>query len=291
MSGEKKWFIDLQHSFGTVEPEWYAGQCPFIINEKDGGESVIVAPAAPDVLMFSLDCETGKERWRTPNPFGWTMTHASVIPMKLDDGRQTSVYFGKGGAAGIDANNGNILWSTEDWRIEIATCPSPVPLPDNRIFCCGGYLSGSVMLQIGVDSAGKCSAKTLFRLKDAVFGSEQQTPVCYNGHIFGIRQRDKEFVCLSADGKLIWHSGSKGRFGSGPYILIENDGDKNKKPFFLILDDDGKLTACAASVEKYTPLFEVEVLEGHACWSPMAMAAGYLLVRSQDTMACLDMKE
>ncbi|MCL2744596.1 MAG: PQQ-binding-like beta-propeller repeat protein, partial [Planctomycetaceae bacterium] len=138
MTGEKKWFIDLQHTFGTTEPEWYAGQCPFIVTEKDGSESVIIAPAGTDVLLFSLDCETGNERWRTPNPFGWTMTHASVMPMKLDDGRHTYVYFGKGGVVGVDAENGNILWDTTDWRIEIATCPSPVPLPNNRIFCCGG---------------------------------------------------------------------------------------------------------------------------------------------------------
>ncbi|MDR1964041.1 MAG: PQQ-like beta-propeller repeat protein [Planctomycetaceae bacterium] len=283
-TGEEKWFLDLQHDYGTTEPEWYAGQCPLIVSQSDGSEVAVLAPAGPEVLLMTVDCETGKEVWRTPNPFGWTMTHSSIAPMNLD-GRKTFVYFGKGGVVGVDAADGKILWSTTDWQIEIATCPSPVILPDNRIFCCGGYLSGSVMLQIGTDSSqpGGYQSNTLYRLKDALFGSEQQTPIFFDNHLFGIRQRDKEFVCLSLDGQVVWHSGAKGRFGSGPYLLADG--------MFLILDDNGKLTACEASTAGYRMLFESEVLDDHGCWAPMAMVAGRLLLRDQVFMVCLDLRE
>lgn len=288
-SGQEKWFIDLKHDYGTTEPEWYAGQCPLIV-DLNGKEAAIIAPAGPDVLLTAIDCESGKEIWRSPNPFGWTMTHVSIVPMTLDDGRKTYVYCGKGGVVGIDANDGRILWSTMDWQIEIATCPSPVPLPDNRIFCCGGYLSGSVMLQISADSTseGGYKSTTLYRLKDAIFGSEQQTPIFFRNHLFGIRQRDKEFVCLSLDGKVVWHSGSKGRFGGGPYLLVDNG---ETEPMFLILDDNGKLTGCEATTEGYRPLFEAEILEDHGAWAPMAMVAGRLLLRDQVYMSCLDFRE
>ncbi|MDR0869962.1 MAG: PQQ-binding-like beta-propeller repeat protein [Planctomycetaceae bacterium] len=289
MTGQEKWFIDLKHTYGTAEPEWYAGQCPFITDK----EAVIAAPAGPDCLLTLIDCGTGKEIWRTPNPFGWTMTHSSIIPMDLD-GKKTFVYCGKGGVVGVDAADGKILWSTTDWQIEIATCPSPVICPGNRIFCCGGYLSGSVMLQVksAVETAEQVPAancKTLFRLKDAVFGSEQQTPILYDNHLFGIRQRDKEFVCLTLDGKVIWHSGSKGRFGGGPYILVNEPDSAN--PVFLIMDDDGKLTACEATTAGYKPLWESQVLDDHGAWSPMAMVNGLLLLRDQTTMKCIDLKE
>ena len=47
------------------------------------------------------------------------------------------------------------------------------------------------------------------RLKASQFGSTQQTPILYQGHLFGIRQRDKELVCLDLAGKEVWHSGGQ----------------------------------------------------------------------------------
>ena len=272
-TGEEKWFINLKTVYGAVEPEWYAAQCPLIVND-----AAILAPGGPEVLMVAIDCETGEERWRTPNPFGWTMTHVSIMPMELN-GRKTYVYCGKDGVVGVDATNGEILWSTPDWRIEIATCPSPVVLPDNRIFLCGGYREGSLMLQIRANG----QPQTLFRLNDRVFGSEQQTPIFFDGHLFGIRQSDKEFVCLDLDGKVVWHSGPKGRFGGGPYILADG--------MFLLLDDGGKLTACEATTAGYRPIFEAQVLDDYGCWAPLAMVDGRLLLRDQTYMKCLDLRE
>ena len=272
MTGEEKWFIDLKKVYGTVEPEWYAAQCPLIADDV-----AILAPAGPEALLTAIDGETGQERWRTPNPFGWTMTHSSVMPMELN-GRKTYIYCGKGGVVGVDAANGTILWSTSDWQIEIATCPSPVVLPDNRVFFCGGYKAGSLMLQILPND----EPQTLFRLNDRVFGSEQQTPIFFDGHLFGIRQNDKEFVCLDLDGKVVWHSGSKGRFGGGPYILADG--------IFLLLDDDGKLTACEATTKGFYPIFEAQILDDHGCWAPLALVAGRLLLRDQVYMKCLDLR-
>lgn len=68
------------------------------------------------------------------------MTHASIVPMKLA-GRRMYVYCGKGGVAGVAADDGTILWQTSEWKISIATCPSPVILPDGKVFLCGGYNS------------------------------------------------------------------------------------------------------------------------------------------------------
>ena len=291
ITGAEKWLIDLRHEYGTTEPDWYAGQCPLIVSLPDhstrGEELAIIAPAGSEALMVALDCETGKEVWRTPNPFGWVMTHVSIVPMPLD-GQLTFVYCGKGGVAGINATDGEILWSTPDWQIEIATCPSPVILPENRIFCCGGYKSGSVMLQIvpamqsGNGQSEKYKAVTQFRLVPSVFGSEQQTPVFYGGHLFGLRENDKQFVCLDLKGKVVWESGRTEKFGSGPFLIADG--------MLLILDDNGKLTGCEAMPTGYRKLFESEVLDGSGCWAPMAIVSGRLLLRSDKLMKCLDMR-
>ena len=283
VTGEEKWLIDLRHVYGTIEPEWYAGQCPLIVTLPDSDQpSAIIAPSGSEALMVALNCETGEEVWQTPNPFGWAMTHVSIAPMILD-GQLTFVYCGKGGVAGINAADGEILWSTSDWQIEIATCPSPVILPDNRIFCSGGYKSGSVMLQIVPAQSKKYNALTLFRLDPRVFGSEQQTPIFYEGYLFGLRENDKQFVCLDLNGKVVWASGRTEKFGSGAYIIADG--------MILIADDDGILSGINAMPTGYQKLFAVEAMEDFACWAPMAIVQGRLLLRDQKTMKCLDLRE
>jgi len=284
LTGEEKWLIDLRHEYGTTEPDWYAGQCPLIVMLPNNNKpSTIIAPAGPEALMVALDCETGEEVWRTPNPFGWQMTHASIAPMELD-GQLTFVYFGGDGLAGVGAVDGEILWSTPTgWRPGMASCPSPVILPENRIFCCGGYNVGSIMLQVTSNPPGKYRANTLFRLEHPVFDSEQQTPIYYAGHIFGLRQFDKQFVCLDLNGKIVWTSGRTEKFGSGPFLVADE--------MILILDDDGKLTGCEATPSGYRKLFEVEdMLDGSACWAPLAIVDGRLLLRDQYFLKCIDLR-
>ena len=73
-------------------------------------------------------------------------------------GKKMYVYCGKGGVAGVSADDGEILWDTTEWKISIATCPSPLILPEGKIFCSGGYNSGAMMLQL-VEQDGKIARR------------------------------------------------------------------------------------------------------------------------------------
>jgi len=274
-TGKFVWMIDLVQEFGATVPQWYAGQCPLI-----EGNRVILAPGG-SALVMAVDCETGEVVWKSANPRAWKMTHVSITPMELA-GRRMYVYCGKGGVAGVASDDGAILWDTTDWKISIATCPSPVVLPEGKIFFCGGYNSGALMLQVS-ESGGKFTAKTLFRLKPDQFGSTQHTPIFHEGHLFGIREKDKQFVCLDLEGREVWSSGSEHRFGLGPYLIADG--------LLYILNDDGLLTLAEASTAAYRPLAQAQVLHGHEAWAPMAMVAGRLLARDFTRMVCLDVAE
>jgi hypothetical protein len=125
----------------------------------------------------------------------------------------------------------------------------------------------------------------LFRLKNTVFGSEQQTPIFHDGHLFGIRENDKQFVCLDLKGNAVWGSGRREQFGSGPSVLADG--------MFLILNDDGELTGCEATSAGFRKLFRVNVFDedARACWAPMAIVSGRLLLRDHLFMKCLDLRE
>ncbi len=289
VSGKLLWSRDMVKDYGTVVPQWYAGQCPLVRGQRteDGGQErdvAVLAPSGTEALMVAIDCETGNEIWRTPNPFRWVMTHTSIMPMKLDE-RDTYVYVGKEGIVGVDATTGEILWTNFDWKIGIATCPSPLVLPENRIFLCGGYESSGAMLKITPTADGKYDAKLAWRQKPMVFRSEQQTPLFFEGHIFGLKQLERKFNCIDLDGKIVWNSGKSdlGPQGAGPYMIADG--------LFLILSDDAVLTLAEATSKEFKPLGSWPILpDAYDAWGPMCFVDGLLILRDLTRMTCIDLR-
>ncbi|MBN1904608.1 MAG: PQQ-binding-like beta-propeller repeat protein, partial [Deltaproteobacteria bacterium] len=227
-----------------------------------------------------LDYRTGEILWKTPNPNGWKMTHSSIVPMNLSSER-SYVYCAGGGVVGVSAEDGRLLWSYPEWRINIANVPTPIIIDKERIFLSGGYNSGAMMLSVKM-AGGAYIPESLFRLGPKVFGSDQQTPILYRGHIFGVRP-DEELVCMDLEGNIKWTSTSANKFGLGPYTII------NK--MIYIMDDEGNLTVAKASPDAYEPLTRAKVLDGHESWGPIVFVSGRLIVRDLTRMKCLDIME
>ena len=280
VTGELLWSRDMVQDYGTIVPQWYNGQCPLVV-----ADTLILAPSGTEALFVAIDCETGEELWRTPNPFGWVMTHTSVAPMKLGE-RDTYVYVGKEGIVGVDANTGEILWVNFEWKIGIATSPSPLILPENRVFLCGEYDSNGAMLQITETVAGKYEGKLLWNKPPPIFRSTQQTPIFYDGHIFGLDKNRRNFTCMDLNGNTVWGSGSKPFFGSfagGPYMVADG--------LFLIVSDSGELTIAEATSREFKPLGTWEVIpDAHESWGPLCFVDGLLILRDLKRMVCLDLR-
>ena len=297
-SGQLQWTVSLVREFGATVPEWYAGQCPLV-----DGDKVILAPGGDNALLLALDLATGKPVWHTPNPHDWKMTHSSIMPMDFA-GRRFYVYCADKGVVGVGATDGALMWETTEWKIGIATVPSPVPLPDGRIFLTGGYGAGSLMLQLstghpltpslspsdgerdgvrGSDGLGNGVAPIwchpLFKLPPEVFGATQHTPILKGNQLYGTRA-DGRFVCLSLDGRVVWSSGPGENFGLGSFLMA---GD-----LIFVLNDSGKLSLIEASPDRLNLLGQSQVLAGRESWGPMALAGDRLFVRNLTRLVCLD---
>ena len=285
-TGDFRWGIDLAKDYGTIVPKWYTGQCPLI----DGGRAIL-APGGKDVLLMAVECDSsGTVAWKTPNPAGWRMTHSSVIPMDFA-GRRMYVYCASGGVAAVAAQDGkawkagDVLWQRDDWQVPFANVPSPVVVGDGLVLLSGGYGGGSMLVRLAEDG-DRLKSEVVWRLeKSKEFGSEQQTPVFYDGHIFGVlpkeaRSLGEQLVCMDTAGKHAWTSGRTGRFGLGPYLVADG--------LLFIMDDSGLLTMAEASAGGYKPLAKAQVIKGHEAWAPMALAGGRLIVRDIKQMVCLD---
>lgn len=283
-TGNLLWGLDVAKEYESEVPLWYTGQCPLIDN------NLAIIATGGKALMVAIDCATGQKVWETPNPNGWKMSHSSVIPFTFG-GRKMFVYSPIGALVGIAADGpdaGKILWETTAWNHTVIA-PSPVCMPDGKIFITAGYGSGSMMLQLK-ESGGKFSVEVLteYLPKDGL-SSEQQTPILWQGHLFGIMPKDggtmrNQMICVNpADPKKpVWISGQENRFGLGPYFMADGK--------LFILNDDATLTIARPSTSGYIQLEQVKIIEdGHDAWAPFALANGYLLMRDSKKMVCIDL--
>ena len=282
-SGDFRWGFDLAADFGTKVPLWYTGQCPLI-----DGETVVLAVCGRDDLMLGVDLMSGEVLWRTPNPRGWDMSHSSVMPLTLA-GRRTYVYPAMGGLVGVAADGpdaGTVLWETTEWNLAVVA-PSAVAVGSDRLLVTAGYGAGSMIFHIQADGNGFTATKeTTFDKR--TFGCEQQTPIWYREHLYGVMPADagglnRQLVCVAPDGTLRWSSGQDRRFGLGPFMIAGNR--------LFALAEDGELIMAETSTTEYRELAAAKVLDGREAWAPMAIAGTRLLVRDNGIMRCLDISD
>lgn len=283
-TGDFRWGIDIAKEYNSEVPLWYTGQCPLI----DDGKAIIATGG--NALLIAIDLETGEKVWETANPEGWKMSHSSVMPFTYA-GRRMYVYSAIGALVGIAADGedaGELLWSTTVWNHSVVA-PSPVCMPDGKIFMTAGYGAGAMMAQL-TEKNGHFAIEVLSKYppRDGL-ACEQQTPVYWQGHLFGIKPKDggaerNQLVCVHPDNPLVnvWASGPENRFGLGPYFIADNK--------LFILRDDGTLFIAQPGTERYIQIDEVKVIEdGHDAWAPFALADGYLLMRDATTLVCIDL--
>ena len=272
-TGRRLWRMDMASDFGTAVPAWYAGQCPLL-----DGDRVILAPGA-DPLMMAVDLASGKVLWRTPNPGGWGMTHSSIAAMDFNGQRQY-VYCTTNGVVGVAANDGKLLWTKPDWKIKQANSPTPLVIGNDRILFTGSYNAGSCLIRLK-QAGEEVKTEEVFRLKQKEFACEQQTPILYQGYIYGLALPKGELVCLGLDGKRVWSSGVAHTFERGPLLLADG-------LFFVLHGQESTLHLVKAQAEGYAELAHAKVLEGHEAWAPMAMAGDRLILRDLKEMVCIE---
>jgi outer membrane protein assembly factor BamB len=282
-TGELVWKMDMRKEYGTIVPPWYVGQCPII---EDGKVILAVCgnydnldnppPGEPPLLM-ARDLATGEILWETPNPGYWGQTHASIRAIDMH-GVHQYVYCAEPGVVSVDAATGEILWTDETWYNRTAYVPTPVVLPENKLFLTSGYNAGAAIMHV----SGRNEAEIIRRL-DArrEFGSDQQTPIFYEGYLYGVTTGG-EMVCLDPEGNLMWESGPKNKYGLGPYILADGK--------ILILHDmEGTLHIIEATPDGFNEMDSVQVLKGHDAWAPMAIAAGRIILRDITHIKCIEL--
>jgi len=274
-TGEEVWRKNLVQEYGAKIPPWYNGQCPLLDSDH-----LIIAPGGA-ALVVALNKETGEEVWRTANPEGWPMSHASLMPATLA-GTKQYLYNNLFGTVGVAADDGRLLWHFP-FKFNVAVAPSPLPLNEERVFITAGYDAGGAILRVNGTEA-QMLTEAVVQVTPDIWNSEIHTPIVHDGHFFGVgRQKRGLFSCLTDKGEVVWTSEGKASFEQGSYLLADG-------MFFVLEGKTGMLRLVESRTDEYRELANAQILGGHDVWAPMALSDGKLVLRDMRQMVCLDVK-
>ncbi len=271
-TGKEIWRKDLVEVYGTQVPPWYNGQNPLIEPDR------VVLGVGGAAVLVALDKPTGDERWRTPNPAGWLLSHASVMPAELCGVKQY-LWCTLAGPVGVAADDGRLLWH-HDRKFNVAVAPSPLAVGDDRVFMTSGYDAGTVMLRVRRDGE-RFSTETLFDWTAEKWSAEVHTPVLHDGHLLAVGKEQRGLLtCLRPDGEIVWTSAGRAEFDLGSFLLADG-------LLFILEGKTGVLRLVEANVQEYRELDHAAVLHGDSVWGPMALAGGRLVLRDMRRMVCV----
>jgi outer membrane protein assembly factor BamB len=275
-TGKEIWRKNLVQEYGSKIPPWYNGQCPLIEEDR-----VVIAPAGTEALVVAFDKATGKELWRTPNPEGWLLSHASLMPATLG-GVEQYLFSVLQGTVGVSAADGKLLWHFP-FKFNLSVSPSPLAIDGERVYVTAAYESGGAMFRVKREGETFTTEQIFVHGPDE-WNSEVQTPVLFENHMFAVgKKRRGLFTCLDFDGKQVWDSDGKASFELGAFLLADG-------MFFILEGKTGMLRLLEASTKEYKELASAQILGGHDVWGPLALSEGKLVIRDFGRMVCLKVK-
>ncbi|MFN9721406.1 MAG: PQQ-binding-like beta-propeller repeat protein [Planctomycetota bacterium] len=274
-TGEKNWTVNVPRELGGQPSEYGMSCSPLVADGK-----VIVHAGTPSAAIAAFDSETGKLSWTAGQG---NAGYSSPVLMTLA-GKTQIVSLTGAGAAGINPQDGTVLWFHEFPTEYDCNTANPVQLSDDTVLISAGENHGTAVLKIEPegDIQQASEAWTSFG-KDSQLRAEWQTPVVIDGHLYGLDNVGSagpitNLVCIRLkDFETVWQ---KTRFGKSN--LTAADG----KLFLTTMD--GELVLIEATPAAFRELGRTSVLESTR--QAPVIADGRLFVRDDQRVMCFDIR-
>lgn len=284
---EVVWNTNIVEAYEVKVPHWGITQSPLLYKDL-----VIVAPQGAKAGVVAYDKRTGEVRWesRPLKGYAWCVSPILATFGGIDQVITTSPYDKENPeftneVVSLDASSGEVLWSFEGLH-SFATIAPPLVIDDTRLLLVDGSYDGDYKpVTIMVDVRRKDDSFTVTELwKTEEAGSKIHPPVLHEGYLYlNSGSRGDHMQCLSLDGKSVWSDGPA--FSLGSLILL---GD-------VIVSQDGKrgdVRLIEATPSGYKELAKAELFGSrkNTPWAPLAFSDGKLLIRDDEEMVCLVLK-
>ena len=267
-TGKVVWFHDMWKEYGGTKMGRGYSCSPLAYKN-----TIILTLGGAGQTFIAFNQKDGTVAWKNQT---LDMSPASPIIVNVDGQDQLVAFMGKV-VAGVNPNNGDLLWShphATDWGLNIST---PVWGDDNLLFVSSAYSGGSRVLKL-TQKDGKTSVAELWfhrrlrvhhgtaiRIGDYIYASSGDFGPAFfsavNVKTGEIAFQDRSFPKTSflyADGKLI------------------------------MLDEDGNLALATVSPAGLKVISKTSLMK-HLAWTVPTLVGTKLYVRDRQTIAALDL--
>jgi outer membrane protein assembly factor BamB len=266
-TGQKVWSEDAMRRFAVPKGFFGAAGSPLV---EDG--RVLANVGGPKAGVVAFDAKTGKVLWMASDD---QASYSSGVAATIA-GHRYAIFFTRNGLLGLDPATGAVAFQ-RNWRARIAASvnvAAPIVVGD-LIFVSAEYGPGAGVLRL------EGSKLVDVWTSDDVLSNHYATSVYRDGYLYGFHGRQEFGQSLRAvdmkTGKVKW---SEERFRAGTVTLV---GDR-----LLVMREGGELVLAPASPDAFHPLARAQVLKGTVRAYP-AVADGFVYVRNDDTLICLDL--
>jgi outer membrane protein assembly factor BamB len=246
------------------------------------GNKVFFSPGGPETMTIALNKENGNVIWKSAS-LGDKPGYVSPIVVDYA-GKKMFINVSLGHVYGLDAANGNIMWSVAhtpaDDGDDLIKCVTPL-YKDGRVYVTGGYDTEGMMVEIAKD--GK-SAKVLWT--DKLLDVHHGGVVLINGYIYGsnwINNGNGDWCCIdwnTGEKKWVEHWNCKGSIISAEGMLYIYD------------EKQGNVGLLKVNPEKFDLVSTFKVTLGAAgpYWAHPVIHNGILYLRHGNALMAYDIK-
>jgi len=235
-------------------------------------QTVILPVGGAGQAVVAFNQKDGSVAWKKHD-----LTSSPSSPLIINvDGQDQLVAFLGDVIAGLDPNNGALLWShphKTDWGLNISL---PVWSEGNLLFCTSAYSGGSRLLQLS-QQAGKTAVKQLWftnRMRIHIGNA-----VRVGGYIYGSSGDFGPAFFSAVDiktGQIAWQNR-----GLAKASFVYADGK------FFLVDEDGNVALATVSPSGLEIHSKVPLLS-HIAWTAPSLVGNTLYVRDRKNLMALD---
>lgn len=234
--GNVLWSKNILADFGGENIKWGVTE-----NLVADGDKLFCTPGGSNTSMVALNVNTGDLIWKAKSN-GEKSAYCSPALIKLPS-RNLLVTHTSSSIIGVDAENGNMLWSF-DHPNKYSIHPNTPLYHEGYLYCLSGYGQGGVMFDLADDGS---SVTEIW--KNELLDNQMGGIVLLDGKIYGAGQNNRKWFCLDwKTGEVLYSSKMLGRgnviFADGKLycyadtgelgLVDVNDGSFNKVSSFRV---------------------------------------------------------
>ena len=278
-TGKELWRKSFEKDFGGKKADPWGYSESVLID----GKQLVCTPGGDKTTMVALDKLTGNTIWSTVRGEDRGAGHASIVISKIGDVR-VYVQTTGGGALGVRASDGKLLWS---YPIDKTTAVIPTPIVrDDLVFISAGYGRGGALLKQSADGAGGVTMSEVYPLKKEL-GNKHGGVLLVGDYLYGDTDSSGIPFCASLTTGDIKGTKTRPAGGSGTFSIAAADGR------LYLHFEKGTMVLAKVDPESFVEVssFTIPGSGERPSWSHPVIFDGKLYLRENNTVLCYDIRE